>query len=90
MKLTEADIILLKKWGYLEIDFPQIEDAIRVSKYQLYNEQEEATFISRAKVLKLLGREKFLSGITRSAFHWSAFRENGNAKVFFVTKRPHK
>lgn len=87
MKLTEADRILLKKWGYSNEDIPQIEKAIGVSKYYLYKNQEDSTPISSPKALKLLGKEKFLSGIARSAFHYSALRENNNVQILFDSKR---
>lgn len=86
MKLTKANKALLIKWGYSSEDIPQIEKAIGVSKYYLHK-KEESTPISSKQALELLGQEKFLSGIARSAFHYSAFRENDNVQIFFDSKR---
>lgn len=69
MKLTKADKEMLLKWGHPECDFPQIEEAFKKSmtKYELGNKP-----ISREKALSLLGQEKYLAGIARSAFHYTA------------------
>lgn len=87
MKLTETDKITLGKWGYTEKDILQIEKAIRVSKYHLYRKQGKDMPISSGKALELLGREKFLSGMARSAFHGSAMREDNNMSISFDSTR---
>lgn len=76
MKLAESDKELLISWGFAEKDFPQIEEAFQKSKtkYKL-----GSTPISREKAINLLGRERYLSGISRSAFHFSAAREVPNS-----------
>lgn len=87
MKLTKTDKNMLKEWGYSEEDIPQIEKVIRVSNYFLYKNQEKSTSISSKNALELLGKELFLSGIARSAFHWNALRENDSIKVLFDSKK---
>lgn len=87
MKLTETERIFLKKRGYSDKDFSQIEMAIDISEYHLYNNQEKSVSITSEKAIKLLGKEEFLSGIARSAFHWSAVRVNNNIKILFDSKR---
>lgn len=69
MKLTEEDKKMLLSWGFTEDDFWQIAEAIHKSKtkYELGD-----TPISREEAIRLLGREKYLSGIARSAFHHSS------------------
>jgi len=37
--------------------------------------------ISREDAIKILGMETYLSGIARSAFHWSACRENEKGDI---------
>ena len=71
MKLTSEDKALLRQYGYADENFPQIELAMqtRYTKYKLGN-----TAISRERALGLLGRRKYLSGIARSAFHYTAAR----------------
>lgn len=72
MKLSKSDKELLANWGFREKDFPQIEEAMQKSKtkYKL-----GVTPISRDEAIRVLGRRQYLSGITRSAFHFSAARE---------------
>lgn len=72
MKLIKEDKELLLKNGYTEEDFPQIEAAMlkKNTKYELNDK-----LISREEAIAILGREKYVSGISRSAFHWSAARQ---------------
>lgn len=92
MRLTNDDKFLLKDWGFPEEDFDQIETAF-MKKYTTYkllkggeNEKEET--ISREKALEILGREQYLSGIGRSAFHWTSVRENDEGKcVYFNSSK---
>lgn len=72
MKLIKEDKELLLKNGYTEEDFPQIEVAMlkKNTKYELNDK-----LISREEAIAILGREKYVSGISRSAFHWSAVRQ---------------
>lgn len=76
MKLTEKDKGLLLKWGYSERDFAQIEEATRRTIY-IYCGKE----IDREKVIYLLGDEQYLSGISRSTFHFSATRETRDGHI---------
>ena len=78
MKLTNKDKQLLTKWGYPEDDFRQIKEATTKTKYELNNER-----ISRSKAIEILGREIYLSGIVRSAFHWSAARYKDESQVVY-------
>lgn len=81
MKLTEADRVLLFAWNYDESDFNQIEEATRKTTYE-YNGDK----IGREKVIELIGRREFLSGIARSAFHRSAVRQapdNDDVTIYF-------
>ena len=75
MKLSGEDKALLRQWGFDDKDFPQIELATqaRYTKYKLGNKA-----ISRERALCLLGRRKYLSGIARSAFHYTAARTVGD------------
>lgn len=88
MKLTVSDKELLTAWGHPEKDFPQIEEALQKSKtkYKL-----GAKPISRDKAIALLGRKVYLSGISRSAFHFTAAREVPNSTsgevVYFDSSR---
>ncbi|MBQ8082246.1 MAG: hypothetical protein IJ240_10180 [Clostridia bacterium] len=55
-----------------------MEEAIRRSTYEL-----GAKRISQEKALALLGRRKFLAGISRSAFHWSAVQEARPGEIVY-------
>lgn len=83
MKLTSKDKELLTKWGYRKEDFNQIERATTKTEYEINNER-----ISLTEALNILGREAYLSGIARSAFHWTAYRENekGQGVLFDSSK----
>ena len=84
MKLTTNDIELLKSWGYLQEDIPQIQKAISRSSYSLYNEKtDDENFISASEALDILGRKEFLSGIARSAFHWSSCRRTSKGDAIY-------
>lgn len=76
MKLTREDKKQLIEWGHLEDDFPQIEQAMNNTFYMLGGK-----IISRKKAIELLGRTKYLSGISRSAFHFTAARETGDGQI---------
>lgn len=80
MKLTKEDKEMLKSFGFFEEDLDQIELATssRYTKYELDNKN-----ISRDEVISLLGREVYLSGIARSAFHWSALRTTEDGKEIY-------
>lgn len=85
MGLTAKDRKFLLSWGYEERDFQQIERATRKSNtsYTL-----GVTPIDREEAIQLLGRENYLSGIARSAFHSSAVRETDDGRtVYFDSSR---
>ena len=75
MRLTDRDKECLKIWGYLERDMKQIEEAMRKTVYKINHKRR----ISAKKASKLLEREAYLSGLSRSAFHWSASRDIGDS-----------
>lgn len=77
-KLTDEDKQILREWGYPEEDFPQIEEAARRSRYEIENKK-----ITCQAAIGILGREKFLSGIARSAFHWTSVRESEDGRYVF-------
>ena len=85
MKLTNGDKEYFKKCGYLEKDLEQIEEAMKKTVYKINNKKR----ISAKKACSLLGREAYLSGISRSAFHGSACSEigdSGNVVLFDSSK----
>ncbi len=85
MKLTDWDTEYLKKCGYLEKDLKQIEEATKKTVYKINHKGR----ISAKKACSLLGREAYLSGISRSAFHGSACSEigdSGNVVLFDSAK----
>jgi len=83
MKLTSTDKELLINWGYREEDLNQIERATTKTTYEMNGKK-----ISVNEVLEVLGRETYLSGISRSAFHWSAVRNNNDGEeVYFDSSK---
>lgn len=70
MKLTNQDKEQLKNWGYTDKDLKQISAAIGCTVYTFKGER-----ITADKAVDLLGRKNFLSGIGRSAFHFTTAKE---------------
>ena len=76
MILTDKDKKYLKSIGYEETDFAQIEEAMNKSTFGVFVEGD----IDKCKVVdyetarELLGNEKLLSSLSRSAFHCSTSR----------------
>ena len=66
---------MLRSWGETdERDIAQVEEAITKTKYTFYANDAQPKVISASKAIELLGNSNFLSGLDRSAFHWSAVR----------------
>lgn len=88
--LTQQDIEILKKWGHQDKDLSQINKAITKTDYRYcHNGKEEK--ITHKQARELLGNEQFLSGISRSAFHYSSCREiEGKGYVDFDSRRMFK
>ncbi len=83
MKLTNSDKEYLKEIGYSETDFAQIEKASEKSDYEY-----KCRRIGQKKAIDLLGRKEYLSGIARSAFHFTACRKTpGGKPVYFNSSR---
>ena len=79
MLMTKERKEILLGFGHPESDLPQIEEAMncRVTHYTLNGKR-----ISRKKAIDLLGEKVWLSGISRSAFHWTASRPIGNTNEY--------
>lgn len=75
MKLNKEDKELLTKCGHSEAEINQVEEAINKTTYTMGKKR-----ISATTALTVLGRENFLSGISRSAFHYSFCRTNENGE----------
>lgn len=90
MKLTNQDKDFLASIGVPNSDFQQIEDAmdIKYTSYKIYNPYHiKYDKISRSQAIKILGREIYLSGLSRSAFHFTSHRKGKNGReVYFNTK----
>ena len=82
MKLRQLDKEYLLKIGCLESDFEQIEEAIGKTIYELNDKR-----ISAKTARTILGDELFLNGLSRSAFHFTAVRENNGQTVFFDSSK---
>lgn len=86
MELTKEATSVMFNLGYEEKDLRQIEEAMRRTKYYL----NYSTKISSDDAVKLLGMEGYLSGLGRSAFHWSAVRytkDGSGSKIWFDSSR---
>ena len=91
MRLSRKDVAFLYKIGEKdEQDILQISRAATKTKYYvsaLSNGQPDTKErrISQKEAIAILGRERFLAGLDRSAFHWSATveSEDGTMLVYF-------
>lgn len=63
-------------------DKEQIKRALKCTKYRLCGDYT-TTKISRKEAIEILGKELFVSGLERSAFHWTALRTNGDKSILF-------
>lgn len=72
MRLTNDDKDILRRFGHEDKDFAQIERAMekRYTTYRL-----NVTPVTREDAILLLGRIRYLAGIARSAFHYTACQE---------------
>lgn len=68
--LTKEDVTALLEMGYKKVDILKIDEAIPITIYQMVGGKKVFYRVARRR----LGREEFLSGIGRSAFHGSALR----------------
>lgn len=88
--LTKQDIETLKEWGHLDKDLPQINRAITKTDY-FYSHNGKEEKITHKQARELLGDEQFLSGISRSAFHYSSCRKiEGKGSVSFDSRKMFK
>ena len=87
MKLTEKDKEDLLAMDVPPEDFRQIADAaqLKYTKYSLYAKgSERGKRISRDDAIRLLGRKEWLSGLSRSAFHFTACRDTLDGASFVL------
>ncbi len=87
MQLTEKDKALFISKGYTESDLQQLQDAVNEVHLTLVNGDDEQR-ITKREAIRILGRETFLSGIGRSAFHASCIRDSSDGKsVYFALRK---
>lgn len=63
-------------FGYPKEDLRQIEKALKYTTFTLCIKGKEDEIVSLDKAVEILGEKEFLSGMCRSAFHWTAMRNN--------------
>lgn len=91
MKLTKKDKEILKSMGYIDWDLQQIEAASNDTSYRIAGTDK---IFSEEKVLELLERKAFLSGLARSTFSGTSYRKELNgtdtimieSRDFFLSK----
>lgn len=88
-KLSKEHQEIILNFGYLKKDLKQIEQALSKTDFELLTpEKNQDEKISIDKAVEFLGEETFLSGMCRSAFHYSAVRENKKGQsVYFNSSR---
>lgn len=84
MRLSEADCEILSSMGVPQSDFDQIERA-RSRRNTIYSIRGKV--ITQSDAIRVLGRREYLSGIARSAFHYTCVRNAPDGTpVFFDSK----
>ena len=85
MALLKSDKKILSELGYKGYDAIQIGIAMqkRYTSYVL-DSKDGTVPITREQAIRILGRKKFLAGLARSAFHFTASQksENGDSVYF--------
>lgn len=86
MKLTKTDRNYLFAIGYTKKDMLQISDIAKYTKYEIFTKEDESitTRITQKRAIEILGRNTFLSGLGRAAFHQSAVRYNDEGTIYVV------
>ena len=83
MRLTKEDEAILLEMEVPAEDIPQIRDVAlgKYTRYYLYkNDEDRERRISADEAIRLLGRKEWLSGLSRSAFHYTAARPVENSE----------
>lgn len=91
--LTTTRIRYLKSIGVPDEDIDEIRDALKYTNYEYLNNRTGETYsIDVDEAIKKLGVRTFLSGISRSAFHWNCMREtpDGKGRVYFDSSKRFK
>lgn len=89
MKFTEFDRAYLREHHHEPDEaIRQIEAAVSKTVYSL-EIKGKSTKISREKAIEILGRERWLSGMDRSAFHRSSVcsTDDGDKTVYFDSRK---
>lgn len=89
MNLSEKDKNhLVKKLKYKKEDIPQIEKCLKKTRFELEKTDKSVSEISAADARKILGDDKFLSGMGRSSFHSSSVRQTEDgSSIYFDSSR---
>lgn len=90
LRLSEKDKETLKQWGETDEDIQQIERALNVTEFTVGDveraengsivipDEDNDKVITAQEAREILGDETFLSGLDRSAFHWTSGRYNAD------------
>lgn len=79
MRLTEQEKKTLRKQGYNASEMKQLQMAASRCDY----EDEKGNCVDAEDVIEWLGREEWLSGVARAAFHWTSVRDNNGRTICF-------
>lgn len=95
MELTKKDWeFILKLYGgdekCLDSDKSQIAEAVEQAEYYWYKNEDvygKKIPLTRTGVIRILGRETWLGGLVRAAFHWDAARQDDKGRTIFFDCR---
>lgn len=87
MKWNKKDIENLKKNGFDKDDIAQIKTSGRYLKLYILYENEEVNKsmqrITQKEAIDILGKDTFISGMSRAAFHFTSTRTNNYRTIYF-------
>ena len=93
MDFTKQDkAYILKLYGgtqkTFDEDIGQIGQAAEVTEYTIYSGNgDDEKPITKLGVIRKIGREGWLSGLVRSAFHWTSTRETPDGRFIHFDSR---
>lgn len=86
--LNRDDRLALQGKGFSAKDIGEIDFVARRTKYYLLLGGDARKRISMTEAIDVLGRERWLSGLSRSTFHWTSVRssDDGEEVLFDSTE----
>ncbi len=83
MRWRKEDLEKLKRDGFDEKDIKQIRYSGKFLKLTTKLDNGKEVRLTQNKAIEILGKDTFISGMERSAFHFTSSRSNNGVTIFF-------